>query len=221
MRHGRNCVLISSLILLACGIGCMAACYSAVDLIGNTWDSACDTVAQLTTCVNLQDACYDTCEKQYNDTATSGVDQATRDSALADCNTACVDIPDQPYTKEQCEVDLKKEAECVCTGDTVDSCDCSDAPMSQIEDFWRTGCLALGAVGLVGCTLLTGIPGLISSFKKVKCCNIVFYSVFCGLLCWIFLAVGGLFVAIAMAFKVEIPKQRAPNSTHRILSPIP
>jgi len=188
-------------------MGCLGTCIWAMDFLGETWGKACDIVEGVTNCSSDQDICKLGCDAQFNETVRSIKVQWDPEQQRAQCWAECDRTQSSNYTRERCEVDLKVNADCTCTGNTTDSCDCTDSPFGLAESFWKIGCLTLGSCGFLGSTLMTGIPGLLSTYRKMRCCNIHFYSVFCGIFCWVLLATGGVFLVIALTFKVGPGKE--------------
>uniref|UniRef100_A0A7S0YM81 Uncharacterized protein n=1 Tax=Hemiselmis tepida TaxID=464990 RepID=A0A7S0YM81_9CRYP len=104
------------------------------------------------------------------------------------------------YSSKQCKMDIKSKLGCKCT-DSVFSCDCSGSYYEMVQEYWPVGCMALGGAALGICTLLTGIPAVVASQRKMRCCNLALFSTFCAIFALPFLAVGGATTTIAILIR--------------------
>jgi len=87
---------------------------------------------------------------------------------------------------------------CTCPTDEPEDCGCDGSEYQGVDGTWRLLCLALGAVGLIGAVIFTGIPAGVAGWKKIPCINVICFSVCSGIWSLIFIGCGAAFLAISV-----------------------
>jgi len=198
-KTGQYCLWISGVILLICGIACCFAAYNAMPLISNALESTCDGMKDVQGCLPCEQLCQDAYDESTKGLPSgSEVSQAAKDSrsqCLKDCKSSS-----ETFSVDRCIVDLKTEARCQCSvKDDPELCDCSGTELEMIQNLWETFCMGLGAVGIVGSVLFTGLPALCAGTRYNKCINACCYSVCAGIFSLFFIGAGASFIAIGIA----------------------
>ena len=138
--------------------------------------------------------------------AAMGAATVMDDALSSTCNSmvkamSCMGAGDGFLDVDSCMVQMYTEFECTCSGSKPDTCDCSGTDIEQIKTLWVQVCLGLGLLGLVGGILFTGIPALVSAWKKVPICNVLCFSICSGLLTIVFIGCGAAFILIGLALQ--------------------
>jgi hypothetical protein len=198
-KTGQYCLWISGVLLLICGLACCVSAYAAVPAISNALNTACESMADVANCLPCEDVCASAFEEATKDLPAGSADtqeaQATRDQ----CTKDCAKTGDQ-FNTEACLVDLKKQAGCTCTKtDDSASCNCSGTMLEQIQGAWELVCMALGAVGLIGAVLFTGLPALVAGTRYNGCVNACCFSVCSGIFSLVFIGMGAGFILVGEA----------------------
>ena len=193
-KTGQYCLLFSSFALIVCGIACLAATYSATDLVPNSLTTACEAMGDVVQCASP--ACTDSCKAQFTKAQTTERQK---------CFDACEAALDFDKATDACLKGVLEGLKCICPTDDPDDCDCEGSDYQAVDELWRLMCSALGALGLVGAVIFTGIPAGVSGWKRIKCINVVCFSACSALWSLVFIACGAGFITLSVMLTEDGP----------------
>ena len=159
-----------------------------MDLVPNSLEAACESVAEAIECASP--LCTDSCKAQFPPPGNT--------KELNECFDACDSALDPDKAADGCIKSVLEGMGCTCPTDEPEDCDCDGSEYQGIDGTWRLLCLALGAVGLIGAVIFTGIPAGVAGWKKIPCINVICFSVCSGIWSLIFIGCGAAFLAISV-----------------------
>jgi len=190
-KLGQVWLWVSALVLIVCGIACLAATQDAKGIMDDSIDTACNALGEVVQCADP--LCDQRCREEAARAPGAGAA-----SALGTCLEKCQENFDAKKIKSSCRKDFFEGQECYCPTDDADDCDCKNTDYGNLEETWIMICNLLGIVGIAGAVLFTGIPAAVSGWKRVPCVNVVCFSVCSGIWSLIFLACGAGFILLGI-----------------------
>jgi len=139
------------------------------------------------------------CDKKF---AEAGQFASLAGKTKKQCKAECADSA-PPFSVEMCLKDLKVSGGCTCLTDKVADCDCSGSALEEVNAIWGLACMALGALGLIGAVVFTGIPAILAGWRYNRIVNACCFSVCSGIFSMIFIGCGAGFLLIGTAVATQ------------------
>lgn len=191
-RFGQFWLLGSGIALCILAIACAGAAMGAATVMDDALRTTCNSLVKAVGCAS--GPCTEACETAPN------AAPADKAQCKADCAKVGINM-------DQCMTGLYTQGKCKCTGSTPDTCDCSGTDIGNLKTVWTQACMGLGLVALAGGILFTGIPALVSAWKKVPIINVLCFSICSGLFTLVFLVIGAVFILVGVYLQGPEMKQ--------------
>eukprot|EP00277_Geminigera_cryophila_P000057 CAMPEP_0179423622 /NCGR_PEP_ID=MMETSP0799-20121207/11118_1 /TAXON_ID=46947 /ORGANISM="Geminigera cryophila, Strain CCMP2564" /LENGTH=284 /DNA_ID=CAMNT_0021197949 /DNA_START=201 /DNA_END=1055 /DNA_ORIENTATION=- len=168
----------------------------AATLIDKAFVTTCAQMTLLAGCATSP--CKDLCDNKFE-----GKNSSEAKVEREKCYTSCGESGDSIFSEEICLRDLKIEGGCECPTDKVADCNCEGSALEELSRWWSLACQGLGALGLVGAVLFTGIPAIYAGWRHNRVVNACCYSVCSGMFSTIFIGCGVAFLLLGFAVETQ------------------